>query len=320
MEALLSYLPTFQATKPKDIVFAVASLANDYLHVVPDYRKSSVLICREVIQNTVSTTGSLNIICRPWAPIDPCSPSWVPQLSKYPFTFDSNSIYIRTAGDSLVGHPGQCPYTASGSIRASATFTGDEGQPVLMAKGFRLKENYDILEPASNGVVPASWVKNGPNIFMNSDYKNEFVKEMYWHTLVCDRDGQGMLPPSWMRRACEELYKGNESSTLYTKSLLEIPSDEPGALSSSTKSFLRRVQAVTWNRRMIRSGDQSFGLLPEQARVGDDVCILFGCDVPVLLRKHDDGLWEFIGEAYIHQMMDGEAMDRPYKEEIFCLK
>jgi hypothetical protein len=51
--------------------------------------------------------------------------------------------------------------------------------------------------------------------------------------------------------------------------------------------------------------------------VGDLVCILFGCSVPVILReitgklrKPRDGrvYHELIGEAYIHGKMDGEAL------------
>jgi hypothetical protein len=41
--------------------------------------------------------------------------------------------------------------------------------------------------------------------------------------------------------------------------------------------------------------------------MGDLICILFGCSVPVILRKHKDGFYEFVGESYIYGKMDGEA-------------
>lgn len=37
MEALLSYLAEFKAIDGRDVVFALASLAKDYLGFVPDY-------------------------------------------------------------------------------------------------------------------------------------------------------------------------------------------------------------------------------------------------------------------------------------------
>jgi hypothetical protein len=50
---------------------------------------------------------------------------------------------------------------------------------------------------------------------------------------------------------------------------------------------------------------------------GDIICILFGCSVPIVLREYrteNDHYFEFIGEAYIHGMMDGEAVAKKRPE------
>jgi len=153
---------------------------------------------------------------------------------------------------------------------------------------------------------------------MNSD---GVVKEAFWRTLIGDRDEQGGPAPSWMRRACEEIYKENGHGDLDTKKLLEVKADQTVALSSNMKSFLKRVQAVTWNRRIIVKDEEPAGLIPADARKDDHVCVLFGCDVPVLLRRHEAecGTWELVGEVYFHGIMDGEAMSRSYEEETFLL-
>jgi hypothetical protein len=49
-------------------------------------------------------------------------------------------------------------------------------------------------------------------------------------------------------------------------------------------------------------------------------CILLGCSVPVILRPNPtvDGVedaFEFIGEAYVHGIMDDEALAGKDKEE-----
>jgi hypothetical protein len=83
--------------------------------------------------------------------------------------------------------------------------------------------------------------------------------------------------------------------------------------SEATAKFLERVQRVAWNRKfLITRETQSFGLAPAQAKQGDIVCILFGCSVPVLLRRKGqfpNCYHELIGECYVYGMMDGEAMD-----------
>jgi hypothetical protein len=40
---------------------------------------------------------------------------------------------------------------------------------------------------------------------------------------------------------------------------------------------------------------------------GDKVCILFGCDMPVVLRKLEEG-YAFVGKCYAHGIMQGEAI------------
>jgi hypothetical protein len=40
---------------------------------------------------------------------------------------------------------------------------------------------------------------------------------------------------------------------------------------------------------------------------GDFVCVIFGCSVPVILRKVRDH-FRVVGEAYVHGLMDGQAV------------
>jgi hypothetical protein len=65
-----------------------------------------------------------------------------------------------------------------------------------------------------------------------------------------------------------------------------------------------------------------FGMAPEQTRRGDVVCILLGGRLPVILRPVGQH-WEFIGECYIHGVMQGEAMadleNGLYKQQSFEL-
>jgi hypothetical protein len=49
--------------------------------------------------------------------------------------------------------------------------------------------------------------------------------------------------------------------------------------------------------------------VPRGSEIGDTICILLGGCVPFVLRDTGDGYFKFIGECYIHGIMDGEAMD-----------
>ena len=52
-------------------------------------------------------------------------------------------------------------------------------------------------------------------------------------------------------------------------------------------------------------------LIPRYAEVSNQVCILYGCSVPVILRQHrcvNEYYWQLIGEAYVHEYMDEEGI------------
>jgi hypothetical protein len=49
--------------------------------------------------------------------------------------------------------------------------------------------------------------------------------------------------------------------------------------------FLRRVQAVIWNRSLMQTEKIHLGLVPADAKAGDHICVFYGCSVPVVLRR-----------------------------------
>jgi hypothetical protein len=60
--------------------------------------------------------------------------------------------------------------------------------------------------------------------------------------------------------------------------------------------------------RKVFIGDNGYcGLVPDHTE-GDMICVLFGCDVPVVLRQKADH-YIFIGECYIKGLMYGEAIE-----------
>ena len=48
---------------------------------------------------------------------------------------------------------------------------------------------------------------------------------------------------------------------------------------------------MVWSRRLVllKRLHQTLGLVPADAKKGDLICILYGCSVPVVLRKYIDG-------------------------------
>jgi hypothetical protein len=126
--------------------------------------------------------------------------------------------------------------------------------------------------------------------------------------------------PSWFQRACLQcLEQSDKNGDFNTTALLKQPH-----CPDTSAAFLRRVQSVTWNRKFLLSkseinGGHLFGLAPADTKVGDLICILYGCSVPVILREYKtqgDHYFEVIGESFVYGMMDGEARVGLSDEEV----
>jgi hypothetical protein len=62
-------------------------------------------------------------------------------------------------------------------------------------------------------------------------------------------------------------------------------------------------------RRFFITRNGYFGLGPQVARYGDRVVVLLGVDVPLVLRRLDK-THHVVGEAYVHGIMNGEAVEQ----------
>jgi Heterokaryon incompatibility protein (HET) len=95
---------------------------------------------------------------------------------------------------------------------------------------------------------------------------------------------------------------------------------EPGQDDDTDKKlgyyFEQWMKKWIQKRNFIRTATGYIGLAPELSSRGDKVCVLFGCSTPVILRPLADGYYQFIGECYIHGIMDGEAIEAFEREEL----
>jgi hypothetical protein len=343
METLVSTLLSFEATDPKDTVYAILSLAKDEPDhkIEPDYRKDLVEVCTDFIKSCVDSSSSLDIICRHWVPIDHGvgtfyskdsrnMPSWIPSILGSSFGAPEDALNGRINGDSFVGDLGRQNYNATlGFPPVSVTFGLFSRDPIfqtlhkkfdgtMRVKGFRLNTITELGPRAAEGFIFRECLEMG-GLSRNQKETPLRVPDELWRTLVADRAPDGSNPPSWYHRAflyC--LAKRTTGGDINTGAL--IKSEESPQM---MVEFLKRVQSIIWNRKFFRSSSEPhlFGLTPAGAKEGDIVAILYGCSVPVVLRQHGVArpakrkrepvepyiYVEFIGECYVYGMMDGEA-------------
>jgi hypothetical protein len=322
LDYLVSTLVSFDVTDPRDTIYALLAIARDnpQNQLKPSQKKNLLEVYTEFIKHCVVTSKSLDMICRHWAParatLPPAAnkplqklkmqktilPSWVRQLDDSAFGTPEKIFRGRRNADSLVGDPRRPNYSASGHIRAEAIFgtksllrTEEQGTRAsltetfdgsLTVKGLALGEIISLSPRIISGIIPqeALQMSGWGYSLKEDDLPTDKLPDRLWRTLVAGRGLDGQRPPGWYKRAClYSLQREDNSGDIHIRDLI----DADGSPEQMVQ-YLKRVQNVVWNRKIFKAGENGelFGLASRKVEIGDLVCILHGCSVPVVLRKH----------------------------------
>ncbi|SMR60919.1 unnamed protein product [Zymoseptoria tritici ST99CH_1E4] len=77
--------------------------------------------------------------------------------------------------------------------------------------------------------------------------------------------------------------------------------------------LVRQIEYWASGRRLFTTSQGHLGIGPAPMQVDDAVCVIRGCGAPMVLRPVMDetDIFTVVGEAYVHGMMDGEAILGP---------
>lgn len=138
----------------------------------------------------------------------------------------------------------------------------------------------------------ARYTNNGFSIYGTTERADEAM----WRTLIANKGEWGSYvaaPDNWV-----ELYNEWLNSTGETR-----------------KSSFRLRMSRFSKRTVIISAKGYTGLAPPRALSGDQICIILGCMLPVILRQFESG-YRLIGDTYVHGIMQGEVMGKLEKGNV----
>jgi hypothetical protein len=294
-----------EATDPRDKVFAMLGLAEDFSPdlLKPNYSKSVGQIYRETTLASIKQTGSLEILRHTWEPVQRSEeytlPSWVR-------SWEVPTSLAKEAGQ--YGH--ESPYRASAGSLASLNVSNDLS--VLVIKGLYIDRVNQVGEAGkmgmghNNGTVIRSWqamlrVLQEPN---RTYVSGGTFKNAYWRTLTMD------LATGWDQSSPGDPFV---RATIRTEVCFAIWCGWKGfepkfGNTSEVGPLAYHVLLLAGGRRMVFLQSGYIGLVPAATMVGDHVCVLFGGSVPYVLRP-EESYYRLIGDCYIHGLMDGEAIE-----------
>ncbi|KAI1199330.1 heterokaryon incompatibility protein-domain-containing protein [Nemania serpens] len=318
--SILKHIRTYDCHDQRDKVFATINMASDLPPdtIRPDYTKTLSEVYIDVVRYLIKIASEgncldfLSHVIRPTLDWDRLSlpnvgiPSWVPDW-RGPRV---DIVEFQRGIDPQTGRP---LYNASGNTLPVFSINGSQ----LQVDGILVDTIKTTTTIATNTrpldtQAERSWLPDDGDV---SYIAGGTVGEAFNHAMVADIGSMdGKLLPDGRTANCRGCSVDWE--------LLGRPDSTLGSDDAQRRMLLaNRLTCTTTGRRIFRTEKGFVGLGPAAARVGDSVCVLLGGQMMYALRPVAGEHHEFIGECYVHGLMDGEALggaesDSPERDRI----
>jgi hypothetical protein len=337
-----------QATNPSDKIYSVLGLVLA-LHgqeepedvatkgvdaLIVDYKASVEDVYSSLVRAVVTKTKSLHILgaCSRRGPL--IQRSWTPDWTQ---NREDDLPAIELSHGDITARPGSgiTGFDAASGRECNVVFAHDLS--ILSAEGIF----WDTLslktttvhrnDPAVNyrvakGGLPDLFAKELLDIWDHSTRRNVYTDDLcntaLWHTLLIrysfmfnQRQLFRNCPPSmfWVPQFRYDLATNNPTDTLpsaleavsrLTRTSLNSPEDTIQTLHSAI------ISLISWEGAVFATEKGYIGEGTDRCQVGDIICVLLGCNYPVILRPDRPfaGHYKFVGEVYVYGIMHGEVI------------
>ncbi|KAI1449094.1 HET-domain-containing protein [Annulohypoxylon stygium] len=268
----------YQATDSRDKVYALLGMASDVSpdDIIPDYTKPVQEVFLELVRFMITNRYDLDIISSGrLTTSDSSSPSWLPDWRCLNTLRPLNS-------EEVGGHF----YRASGNTQAMVNM--DDFPSTLKAEGW-LVDTIDFFDDTITlAHVDPSTIQRWQDIAKaNVDVTTMCL---FWRTIVMDKD-----------------HLGNQASVSFGKTFDDFLKSSDKTRSRLVQHFSDAVTRAVLGRRFFNTKKGRMGLGPPEIKPNDQIAILKGCHVPLILRQVGDYMI-VVGEAYVSALMNGELV------------
>lgn len=359
--ACLELCMSFLATDPKDLVFALQAISEEgFTTLIPDYNKPVDQVFTEathaILDSTQNRISVLSLAGVGFHRDMIALPSWVPEWGSGDRTTSLTNSCNRKAASVY-------DYQASSTTLPEISIVPDRPR-LLRVNGIQADEITSLgTHPPLQFVVVTDPVRNKhedqPLLDWIEDAAMLVDKRIqdpyatsdgpFWRTLIGDRllssEGTFRVAPvrygdffHAMIKRCPYKTLLFDASNLTGMELIAqvvtpitqafgtleafLEFDAQGSL------FAAAMGPHAYRRTFCCTKNGYMGLVPPGTRIGDVVCVLFGMQTPVVLRKikdaasglGDENSYELVGECYMHGMMDGEMLEAGFEKRDFVLR
>ncbi|KAK3313959.1 heterokaryon incompatibility protein-domain-containing protein [Apodospora peruviana] len=330
---------TFKATDGRDHLYSLLNLTPFNSDLQPDYTVTPSQACMRFALATLRKDKNLRVLSlAPHTFVGvgdvvanrlPGLPSWVPDLTcqggvnpmvsytirKQLFHAGGPDVFADVSKDNTRLHLRGCIVDTIAAVTTAnidVPFPSEEDilPKTHISARVKMRVRNWLRECRDLAAFPKSWTDR----LHDDNFRKEFAE-----TVLCGMTGmRDALPPDLLPYV--EMYMGYvfdyfEEGYKLTEELREAMLTYGALIESSTTGM---VEA----RRFCRTEGGRLGQVRKEAQVGDSVCVIFGAEVPYVIRPieaEDHGgegvrCYRLIGDAFVHGVMQGEALvDEKYE-------
>ncbi|KAL8783756.1 MAG: hypothetical protein Q9195_009283 [Heterodermia aff. obscurata] len=279
-----------QCSDPRDKVYALLNLVSeDSWKIQPDFSKPTPEVFQSVIEHSLNEDKSLLLLtdCAV-RERTPSMPSWVPDWS------------IKSQFRETICH--NCAFLGS---RAYANIINSD---VLVTIGIQVTTVHEVMNKFPQEIPGtanelAEFVRKVMLATDGSvpDMTTQSRTESLCRTLCCNIFAEQWHPPRTEYPSFPNLIKQVMNN-------FEVLIDNLGEPSEVCSLYARCANQMMTGRALAMMANRLFGLVPEGTRLGDIICVVFGCYVPLVLRPDEGSTFSIVGECYVDGVMNGEPL------------
>ncbi|KAI0470225.1 heterokaryon incompatibility protein-domain-containing protein [Xylaria cf. heliscus] len=333
----LCYLAKAQFSR--DHVFALLGLTHDgaYLVPFPSYAQPQDDINRDMTIRLIRETGNFDVVILKGDEVDTWYPNW----------FDPRYWHAYRLSHHRVGRPSLLTYTSYGPYRSSGHHTPSfriHG-PAIIARGFFLGNIADCsptLDEAKESDLPKGELIQLRTWKRNSKYERQFfgpepaaiMRTLCWlliditrpkmrqrrpgthlhtllYTLLSKRETIIEQVPSliqWLNCCEAQCFKVNGkrlAAYFSMKTSIPLSPSDREMLEEDCLTIQRNLKA---NLRLGYTDEGGMGWFHHNTRVGDQIAILLGSNMPCVFRQKPTGGYTVVGQCIVDGVMKGEAV------------
>ncbi|KAF5543892.1 heterokaryon incompatibility protein [Fusarium mexicanum] len=290
---------TRQCSDPHDKIYALLAILPPRFasEIKPDYEQPFVELYKSCFLASIKALNRWELRGRPRNPDEDDCPSWVPDLSQ-------NDLYGRGVRGNY----------ASG---CSALHYEYQAPNLLKVVGLRFdtvksvsEKTFDYWDDDETAIrVIRSWE---PECSLTDPYPNGGTYlDAFAATLLQDIRIERHPDQGFKLEGIKDWLEAEFLSTVST----QMPKLSRGDI----------MEYVIWtrstSRAMVTTERGSIGLSCTFAKPGDVICVVLGCDFPVLLRPCDNNNWKFLSDCYVWDLEATQGLlgplPSPWQAQLF---